>query len=68
MRVALNPNGQITLMEAVPVRLGPNLQEYFTETGIEGVLVPAIHAVAEVLAVAEVIGACTSGLVNVYGC
>lgn len=51
---ALNPNGQITLMEAVPVRLTPNLQEYFTENGVEGVLVPAVHALAEVLAVPEV--------------
>lgn len=52
--LALNPNGQITLMEAVPVRLTPNLQEYFTENGVESILVPAVQALAEVLAVPEV--------------
>lgn len=44
----LNPNGQITLVEAVPFRLTPNIQEYMTPVVVEGVFTPAIHSYAEV--------------------
>lgn len=44
----LNPNGQITLVEAVPFRLTPNLQDFITPLVIEGVLVPALYSCAEV--------------------
>jgi transformation/transcription domain-associated protein len=46
--IGLNPNGQITLVEAVPFRLTPNLQEFMTPSVIEGVLSSAIHSIAEV--------------------
>lgn len=44
----LNPNGQITLVEAVPFRLTPNLQDYLGPVVVEGVLTPAIHSCADV--------------------
>lgn len=36
------------MVEAVPFRLTPNLQEYMTPLVIEGVLTPAIHSYSEV--------------------
>lgn len=44
----LNPNGQITLVEAVPFRLTPNLQEFLTPVVVEGIFAPAVHSCAEV--------------------
>ncbi len=44
----LNPNGQITLVEAVPFRLTPNLQKLVSPLYVEGLLAPAIHSCAEV--------------------
>lgn len=47
--LAINSNGQITILEPVPFRFGPNVQEYLGPLGIDGALIPAIQAASEAL-------------------
>ena len=46
---ALNASGQLTLTEAVPFRLTPNLQHFMTEVGIEGPFASYLMALGQAL-------------------
>ncbi len=46
---ALNASGQLTLTEAVPFRLTPNLQHFLTEVGIEGPFTSYLMALGQAL-------------------
>ena len=46
---SLNQSGQLTLTEAVPFRLTPNIQEFLTEFGIEGPFSAFIVALGQAL-------------------
>lgn len=46
---ALNQSGQLTLTEAVPFRLTPNLQTFLTEVGIEGPFSAYLMALGQAL-------------------
>lgn len=46
---ALNASGQLTLTEAVPFRLTPNLQHFLTEVGIEGPFASYLCALGQAL-------------------
>jgi transformation/transcription domain-associated protein len=46
---ALNASGQLTLTEAVPFRLTPNLQHFLTEVGIEGPFASYLMALGQAL-------------------
>ena len=51
---SLNQSGQFTLTEAVPFRLTPNIQNFITPVGMEGVFTSSIMAVARCLTEPEV--------------
>lgn len=46
---ALNASGQLTLTEAVPFRLTPNLQHFLTDVGIEGPFTSYLMALGQAL-------------------
>ena len=49
----ITASGQISLIEIVPFRLTPNIQEFFTKVGIEGPLLSSLVVVSRDLAHGE---------------
>ena len=59
---AFNINGLLDVTEAVPFRLTPNLQQFMTAVGLEGVFSSALMAIARSLVEPEVHASTASGV------